>query len=373
MKRLMVVSALALLLLLLGAGTSFIARAETGPATTPQISTLAPITGTLASAQTPLGSASPLTNVDWAIGATSSTTGLSTQAVDWINLASSYSTTGVSLAAFEDNAPFTGDGSFSCGANDYTITGFVFQIAVAYSGGYDYDYPDFAVIVQESQAPSSALYYSGYWSTDLGSGPITETLAYTTYDSITGRWAELTTSSSTYYLMSISTADGISFYTTPTPTDISGCTMGSITSVGTSTSTLTETSTIVYEPSIGFEVNEATSGDFLSDNSNLGVNANVTSSADLFTSAYGTVKDFDIGGGATPPSTAYLSGMDYQTNIDYHATYYYYDLFGTNSGIQNYIDNQWYVSGASTTQSSGIDLRTENSLCSGDTCPLVRL
>jgi len=334
----------------------------------------------LDSSVTPISSSvSPLTTVDWAEGAYSTTTGLSSQSVVYTNLAASYSVTGVTVASFEDNAPVSSGGSFTCSGSNYNIAGFLIQISDSFSEAYNSGsgYPDFTVIVVDTAG--TGVTYSGNWaSTLVGSGPITETIKYTTYDSITGWWVEMIEGSSTYYLYSVSNADGIYFPSSPAVGDRSwsGCpgtvSNVSISSIGTTTTALTVTSSLTLNPSIAFEVNEASSGDFLSDNSNLCVNANVTSDAKLVESAYGGVTHFGIGPfGNNPASTAYLSGFTYMTDNNHAATLAYYDEFGTKSGIQNYIDNEWYVSGAATTQSSGVDLPTLNGICTGNTCPLV--
>jgi hypothetical protein len=317
------------------------------------------------------GQVMPLTSVDWAIGAYSTDTGLSSETTDWSNLASSYTLTNVNDALFLLNSGFSASGTLTCsGPTEYTISGVIFQDGDAYVSGVN-SYPNTNVILLTT-AGDSFYYNVASFNIDAGAGPITETIAYTTYDSVTGWWMEFINSSNTYYLEAISTS-GLYFYTTPATNTYGGGTCSSpsisISSLGTTSSVVT-VGTSDYNPSIAFEVSEASAGDFLSDNSDFVANAVVTSSEFFY---YGTpsTNHFLIGD-SSPPSTAYGSGFTQETDNDHVAVYDYYDQFGSETGIQDYIDSEWGVSGATVTQTTGTDLPALNIVCTGNSCPLIK-
>jgi hypothetical protein len=316
--------------------------------------------------------ASPLTSyTDWAVGAyTSTDTDLSTESTEWDNLPSSFTMTGVVQASFMVNSPTSGAGSFKCGTTSETITGFLIQVAAAYNTGEEsYAYPTAEVVMFLSSG--LAGYYGATWSTDLGSAPISTIAEYETHDSITGWWIILTYGSSSVYLMSVSTADGIdaNVATSVVDTPCAGYGSLSITSLGTTSSAADGGSSdqYIYDPSIAMEVNETTSGGFLSDNSNLAVDAIVTS-CEFYYYATTTTSGFNIGNNS-PPSTAWAGGIEHEYSEDYHDTYYYYDQFGTNSGVVSYIKSTWSLASATDTQTTATNLPDLNYACTGSTCP----
>ncbi len=95
------------------------------------------------------------------------------------------------------------------------------------------------------------------------------------------------------------------------------------------------------------EVNETTLGNFLSDNSNLDIQANVGGQAFYHYGVSGTA-GFDIGSDA-PPSTAYGSGL---TRTQSSGSVYY-DEFGTSSGIASWMSTEWGVASPNDTQIGG--------------------
>jgi len=309
----------------------------------------------------------PTSWVDSAIGAYSTNTGLSTETTTWSNLPSSFTMTGINRTDFLLDVPTSAGGTFNCGSSQWTITGIFIQVAVQYDDSHSYAYPGMTVILIAS---NEDLAYSAIWTgSDLGSGSITETIEYTTYDSITGWWAVLSTSSNTYYLFSVSTSNGISFNLSGDTYDVCSSFSLSLSSLGSTSSAVTLASSTI-DPSIAMEVNEDTSGHFLSDNTNAGINAVVTT-GEFYYCGYGSSTDFHIGA-SSPPSTAYTSGFTYWSDSNHVSVKYYYDQVGTESGIQSYIDSEWGVSSASVTQTAGTNLPNLNVECVGNTCPLTR-
>ena len=314
--------------------------------------------------------ASPLTSTDWAVGAYSTDTGLSTETTDWDNLPSSFTMTGVTQASFMVNSPTSGGGSFYCGSTKETFSGLIIQVAAVYNSGvYSYAFPEAVIIMPLSG--STAGYYTAAWSTNLGSAPIITTAEYETYNSITGWWVILTYGTTSVYLMSISTADGIDFNVaaSQSATPCSGYGSLSITSLGTTSSTVTTGSSgqISFDPSVAMEVSESSSGNFLSDNSNLAIDSVVTSGEFYYYGVTAT-QDFNIGENS-PPSTAYAGGVTHEYSVNNRNSYFYYDQFGTNSGVQSFIESNWSLLTATTTQTTTTNLPTLNWVCTGSTCP----
>ena len=317
-------------------------------------------------------SRNPGLDPDWAIGAYSSDTGISAETTTWENLPSSFTMTGVTSANFIVNTPFTVGGTFSCGSNMFTLAGFLFQGSTQYKpSGYGYAYPDVTIIMITSTG--AGAYYDADWSTNLGSGAITETIQYETYNSITGWWLELTSGATNYYLMSISSTNGIDFNVAPAATanpcqtsGLGGAYSASISSVGTTSSAVTGKNsggtTITWDPSIAMEVDEATSGNFFTDNSNLGMEAVVTSS-EFYHYATTFTDDFNIGADASP-SNAYSSGLTDKVS----GVTGYYDELGTSTGIPSRYSSHWSLWTPQDTQTTTTNLPSLNDICSGSGC-----
>jgi hypothetical protein len=318
----------------------------------------------------------PGSDPDWAIG-TLASTGQTSVGTAWMDLASSYTMgTDTYFAYFLVNAPFSAGGTLTCSSTQYTITGIVFQGAVQYSSSNDEPVP-FVTLIEALSGSSSVGALTYTWSTDLvssGTASVTDEVEYVTHNSITGWWFIVSESGTLTYLMVV-TSSGVTTYGSPStqmlldPADTS-CSSNSISSIGTTTSAVSyDQGSYSVDPSMAMEVTDVSAGDFLSDNSNLGVSAYAFSSGDTYAMSYDTT-NFNIGGGLVP-TNAYGSGLTYETDNNHVTSYSYYDQFGSDSGIQNYIDNEWGLSGASTTQTSGATLPSLNFVCEGNDCPLV--
>ncbi|MEM0118429.1 MAG: hypothetical protein QXV32_08270 [Conexivisphaerales archaeon] len=297
------------------------------------------------------GTASSSSSVDWAIGGYSTSTGNSIESTAWDNLPSNPSLTGVNYVLFMVNDPFASVGTLNYQGTVYTIIGVVFQGMILYSPSTSYAYPDMTVIFLIKYGTNTYLAYnsSSWGNTNLGSGKMTDSISYTTYNGVTGWWWYITTSGSTYYIMAI-TSSGFYYNMEPTGTTEtpSGFTF-TITSVG-STSSQQSGADDTFDPSVAIEVNETTSGNFLSDNPFFDAEANV-GSGQFYYLGFPSTSDFNIGQNS-PPSSAYASGVKIGAK--------YYDEFGTSSGIDNYMHTYQNIADSVETQTVTTDLPNLN-------------
>jgi hypothetical protein len=315
----------------------------------------------------------PGSDPDWAIGATSTDTGVSSETTDWANLASSYTMTGITKLDFLLDVPFSAGGTLTCNSNGETITGILFQLGDRYNASNTHETSP-TITIAFFTSTGSGVYYYGYewYGTNLGAGPIYETISYTTYNSVTGWWAEISNSANSYYLMAITTS-GFSFYTSGSTTHIPcGTTSLSISSLGSTSSAVTH-GTYTFDPSIAMEVEEDTSGHIFTDNSALGVYAAVTTD-EFYDYANYTTSGFNIGGTSPPKGTdgANASGFTQWTDNNHVSVKYYYDVFGSATGVSDTMNTEFGVSGAILVKTTGTNLPGLNVVCTGNDCPLVR-
>jgi hypothetical protein len=273
---------------------------------------------------------------------------------------------GVSYVVFNLNTPFSGGGSYDC-PGQYSITGFVFQGAWAFDPSLSSSpFPTSTIMIVPSSG--NVQYYDASWSNiALGSGSVSETIEYTTYNGVTGWWFEIVSGSSTYYLESIGSDYHQIWFNTnypPNPPVSFPCSNLSITSVGTTTSGVGPYLS-TFNPSIAMEVDEATTGNFFTDNPNFAPEVDVTSGQfyNYGDTRAGGVDYFEIGHDP-PPSNSYGSGLTYIVN---GATLYYGE-FGTSAGIANVLSGNWALYTPRNTQSPNAILPNLNEICSGSTC-----
>jgi hypothetical protein len=299
----------------------------------------------------PGGVSSASSSVDWAIGGYSTSTGKTVESTTWNNLPSSPSLTGVNFVAFMVNTPFGANGSLTSGSNKYKITGILFQGAVYYSASMSYACPDMTVVFLVSLGGSTytALNASIWTGINLGSGKITDSISFTTYNGVTGWWWYITTSGGTYYIMAV-TPSGFYYASSPSGGGESPSGFKFLLSMVNSTSTQQSGGGNTFDPSVAMEVNEASSGNFLSDNPNFVAEANVAGGR-FYYLGLPSLADFDIGVNS-PPSTAYASGGKGGGN--------YLDEFGTKTGIQNWMSSEYHISNAAVTQTARTDLPSLN-------------
>ena len=313
----------------------------------------------------------PLTGpFDWAIGAYSTNTGKSTETTVWTNLPSSFALTGVNFAEMMVNAPFSATGTITYGGHTWTIDGIILQGINVYYNGQSNPYPDADIVFLATYSGTNkAFQYIADWAYSSGSGSINETIKYQTYSSTTGWWFVFTTGGSSPYTYDFLAVTGSGITTNWSPANTEEIPSGftySISSIGT-TSTDLYLGGYYYYPSIALEVNETSSGNFFSDNTNAAIEANVGTSK-FYYYANSTTNDFHVG--LDNPPSSYGSGLTYEIANPPNNVFKYYDQFGTGSGINSWMSSNWGISGAAKTHTQGSELITLNFACTGSNCPI---
>ncbi|MDE1853883.1 MAG: hypothetical protein KGI38_09090 [Thaumarchaeota archaeon] len=289
---------------------------------------------------------------DWAIGAYSTTLGLASYSGVWTHLASSYGLADVTFAAALLNVGYNvTQTAGTCTVNGQNVNvdfyGELFQAAIVFRPTNTYSIPSLEILYMAKPTGGGAdiicagtVYDSTlHWGSSLAS-TVTQTLVYTTQNGFQGWWYRVTLS------------NGSSYYISSDPNRL----------VASGTASKQTGGGDSFDPSLAFEVNEATSGNFFTDNPNFNAEANVGGQS-YYSYGAGATPGFDIGASA-PPGTAYGSGLtDTVSGITN-----YYDELGTSNGVSGWFSSHWSLWTPRTTQSGGSNLPNENYICSGSTC-----
>jgi hypothetical protein len=295
----------------------------------------------------------PPSDPQWAIGAYSTSLGNSQETTTWSNMPSSLTfSNSADFAAIMVNCPFSASGTLVNNSITYQIQAIIFQVTDNYQQGA-MDLPYTNVVIDASYNGYNYMFYwAALWGTSLGSGQITETVQYTTYQSHTGWWMI----ENGMYLMCWQSNGAYYFNTNYNPAAYGWKSpITSITQTGMGTvSAQAPINGSYINPSIALEVLETNANTFFTNNPNFAIDANALTSS-FFPYAYSLQNYFCVGNNL-PPTSAWGCGLNRQSSTSTLK----YDQFGTSSGINSWMSSQYGVTSPSKNQTYQTNLPNLN-------------